>query len=1828
METSVDDRRRLLRGLGGFWLRFAVVCLLFLGVAQAASAACTSPQTATIAPGGTATFSCSDFGFVSPPDQPPAHGTLDYSQDPLLIYRNTGGAGTVDTFVVQDDNSTPITFRVTITGGGAPTAGPVSATVPYNSSANPITLNTTGSPTSVAVATAAAHGTATASGTAITYTPVTGYAGTDVFTYTATNGAGTSSPATVTVTVSPPTITYAPANPANATVGAPYNGSVAGASGGAAPYTYTVTGGALPAGVTLAPSGSLTGTPTAGGTFSFQAKATDSSTGTGPFASAPHTFTLTVAAPTLAIVPTTLPGGTVGSAYSAAVTASGGTAPYTFSLTGTLPLGVTLSSGGVLSGTPTTPGTFAFTIRATDSSTGTGPYMQTRSYTVTVSGPTITVAPPSVPNATVRSAYSTTFTASGGTAPYTFTNTGALPSGLTLANNGTLSGTPTASGTFNFTVTATDNGGFTGARPYTLTVAATKPLAPTIGAATAGASGSNAAAVTFTAPSDNGGSPITSYTATSTPGGLTATGSASPLTVTGLIAGTPYTFTVRATNAQGDSPESAASNSVGTQATQSITFNNPGAQNYGTAPTLTASSSSGLSVVFSSETTGICTITTGGALTFVSAGSCSIDANQPGNATFAAATQVQQTFTVNAVVPGAPTIGTATAGNQQASVSFSAPASAGGATITQYEVTSSPGGLTATATTSPATITGLTNGTAYTFTVRARNSAGFGSSSADSNAVTPSAGQTITFTNPGTQNYGTTPTLTATASSGLPVAFSSESTGVCTVTSGGALTFVSAGTCTVDANQAGNAAFGPAPQVQQSFTVAAIAPGAPTIGSATAGDQQATVSFTAPATTGGSAITQYTVTSSPGGLTGTGSGSPVTVTGLTNGTAYIFTVTATNGSGTGSASAASNAVTPEGNQTITFTNPGNQNFGTSPTLTATASSGLPVSFTSATTNVCTITSGGLLTTLAPGACTIHADQAGNGAFHPAAQVSQSFNIVVPGGAVSFATPNPLPTATGGVAYSVTIVANGGAAPYAFAMTGGVLPPGVTFSPSGTLSGTPVAAGTYNVTLRVTDAAAQTADKNYQLVVNAPGIAIAPGTLPQGKVATAYPSTTLAASGGTAPYTYAIIAGSLPAGLTLSPAGAVSGTPTAAGSFPVTITATDRNGFQASQAYTVAVDQATPVIVNSTASVPANGSVTVPMTSQGGPVTSATVSQAPAHGNAAVNGLNIVYTPAHDYFGTDTFQYTATGPGGTSAPATATITVTPGAVPTVSAQAATLLAGKAVTIHAAANATNGPFTAAAVVTPPTSGTAVVQGTDIVYTASADASGTLGFDYTVSNAFGASQPAHVTLTVNPLPVAPALTGTVVAGSSVQVNLTALAHGGPFTGAKLVSVSPANAGAASIQPSADGYLLSFTAAPAFGGSAQVMFTLSNAYAESAPGTVTIVVTPRSDPSKDPEVLGVLDAQAEAARRMATGQISNFQRRLETLHSGGGASGFSNGLTVASASNTRQLNGMNGPGGLSGLNELGRTDATGNARFLVQPDASPAPAAQGTPAGGSLPGDVSVWTGGAINFGKMQAGSSDNGIDFTTSGVSMGIDRAFGSNFAAGLGVGYGHDRSDVGQHDSRSSVDAYNAVLYGSYHPADSVYVDGLLGYQWLDYDARRYVTDNGNTVHGNRDGKQWFGSLSVGYQHQAQGMLLTPYGRLDVARAQLEGYTESGDDVYALAYRGQTVKTATGTLGLLVQWTAKRDYGTWSPQLRAEFGHDMQGSSRATMRYADTLSGPLYQATLMDQSRNHTMLGVGVALQTLKGWLLRMEYQNYLDNTSKDNQSILLGVEKKF
>jgi hypothetical protein len=258
------------------------------------------------------------------------------------------------------------------------------------------------------------------------------------------------------------TIGLAPSSPLTAGVaGSAYSQNIT-ASGSSSPYTYAVTGGALPTGMTLSAAGLLSGTPTVTGPFSFTVTATDTFGCTGA-----QLYSLTINCPVITLAPPTLPAGTTGVAYSQTVSASGGIGTYTFTLSsGTLPTGLSLASGGALTGTPTVAGTYNFVVRATD----TNGCNDSLAYSISVSCPTITVNPATLPNGNVSFAYSATVTATGGTGPYTFVNVGSLPTGLTLASGGAISGTPTVAGTFVFTVDATDANGCIGTRLDSITI--------------------------------------------------------------------------------------------------------------------------------------------------------------------------------------------------------------------------------------------------------------------------------------------------------------------------------------------------------------------------------------------------------------------------------------------------------------------------------------------------------------------------------------------------------------------------------------------------------------------------------------------------------------------------------------------------------------------------------------------------------------------------------------------------------------------------------------------------------------------------------------------------------------------------------------------------------------------------------------------------------------------------------------------------------------------------------------------------------------------------------------------------------------------------------------------------------------------------------------------------------------------------------------------------------------------------------------------------------------------------------------------------------------
>jgi hypothetical protein len=254
-----------------------------------------------------------------------------------------------------------------------------------------------------------------------------------------------------------PALNLTPAALPAATVASPYSQTLTATGGSGSGYTFALTGGALPAGLSLAANGTLSGTIPAGTlavTASFTVTATDSAGGT-----VTQTYTLAVNR-AITLSPGALPPAGANLPYSQTLTATGGSGSgYTFALTsGTLPTGLSLGANGTLSGTvaPTmSAGYYTFTVTATDSAGATGSVM----YSLLVDA-VMTVGPSALNAATVLTPYTQLFTATGGSGIYSFAVTGgSLPPGLSLGQGGKLTGTippTTPPGSFDFTVTATD----------------------------------------------------------------------------------------------------------------------------------------------------------------------------------------------------------------------------------------------------------------------------------------------------------------------------------------------------------------------------------------------------------------------------------------------------------------------------------------------------------------------------------------------------------------------------------------------------------------------------------------------------------------------------------------------------------------------------------------------------------------------------------------------------------------------------------------------------------------------------------------------------------------------------------------------------------------------------------------------------------------------------------------------------------------------------------------------------------------------------------------------------------------------------------------------------------------------------------------------------------------------------------------------------------------------------------------------------------------------------------------------------------------------------
>jgi uncharacterized repeat protein (TIGR03803 family) len=978
------------------------------------------------------------------------------------------------------------------------------------------------------------------------------------FTITATDGVGATSSQHYTVVINPPVAITTPS-----LTGGVYQQSYSltiQASGGTGTITFTVSG-TLPPGLTLSSGGVLSGTPSAAGSFAFTVIAQD------PLGSITnHDYTLVV---NLGLTPTTLPNYTAGIAgYSQTIVGGGGSTMLTYSSTGTLPPGLNLNSSiGVLAGTPSQPGSYAFTVIATDAAGLTG----SRTYSVTIN-PAVTITTTAIASGTFGQPYAQLIVAGGGTGPLTFSYSGTLPAGVTLTSSGLLSGTPSVTGNFSFTVTASDGLGSTASQAYFLNVnlaVAPANLAPW----TANIAGYHQ---TISASGQTGA--VTFSSSGSLPPGLVLDNSTGVLSGTPLLAGT-YTFTITATDAR----------PVSGNHSYTVTINPPVAITTAALPGWTVGKTGYRQTIFASGGTGV--------LTFSASGSLPVGLAMSGNGVLSGTPSVVKSYTFS--VTATDLLGSG--GSQSYAVTINAPLSLGVTSLGQFAGTNgnSPSGLVEDA---GGNLFGTTSqggpadkGTLYeiarnsgTITVLATFS-GANGANPQGNLIKDAGGNLFGDTfGGGDFNSGTifelpagSGTLTTLASfnsanganpqAGLVMDASGNLFG--TTSQGGAVGSgsifeIQAGSSTITTLASFNGSIGANPRgglVEDASgdlfgtTSTGGLFGYGTVFELPHGTSTITVLVTFTSLNGGtpqagliqdSAGNLYGTTSN-GGLTASGSGFGTVFEVKNDHGAWTLTTPATFDGNNGANPSGSLVRDASGNLFGTTAQGGSSDNGTI------------FEVTSGTIGIVTLASFNGINGLYPQANLV-LDGSGN-LFGTTALGGSGYTGLLTGSGTVFEVITTLPRATANQPYSQIFQASGGTDTATF--TAANLPPGLGVSSTGVLSGAPASAGTYTFTVTATDMGGASDSHTYTLTVD-PGLGISTAVLANGTVLQQY-FQTISTVGGSGSYTYSA-AGQLPSGLTLTSAGRLTGTPSSAGNYTFTVTVTDSTGATASRSYTVIV----------------------------------------------------------------------------------------------------------------------------------------------------------------------------------------------------------------------------------------------------------------------------------------------------------------------------------------------------------------------------------------------------------------------------------------------------------------------------------------------------------------------------------------------------------------------------------------------------------------------------------------------------------------------------------
>ena len=359
------------------------------------------------------------------------------------------------------------------------------------------------------------------------------------------------------------------------------------------------------------------------------------------------------------------------------------------------------------------------------------------------------------------------------------------------------------------------------------------------------------------------------------------------------------------------------------------------------------------------------------------------------------------------------------------------------------------------------------------------------------------------------------------------------------------------------------------------------------------------------------------------------------------------------------------------------------------------------------------------------------------------------------------------------------------------------------------------------------------------------------------------------------------------------------------------------------------------------------------------------------------------------------------------------------------------------------------------------------------------------------------------------------------------------------------------------------------------------SNGTSVSSP--VSVAITAKPDPGKDPQTIGLVNSQVSSFRRFGNSQMGNIFGYTQGLHDHAHRHVFTSNVT---------LNGVPVSGT---VNPVADTD----------PYSTP----------------LHLWASGDVTFGV----GGDTSTNFTTTGFTLGLDHEINQDLTAGIAFGIGADDTKFGTNGTRNQSSNKSVSLYADFAATPSTFFDVIAGYGQGSINANRWSTAGSVLLNGTRSASELFGSVGITHEQHFESLVLSPYAKLNAEKLMLDSYTETGGSPWALSYAAMDTVSVNGIAGGSASYPIPVSWGSLTAKAHAEYSASLMGDFTQNIAFADGIGSA---SSITDHGLSASQFNFGGGFDFSHDKMMGgIEYQYSLgaDNTTAHSVRATLGFQ---